>query len=433
MAGHRQMAPRRVCITGIGVVSPLGLCAESNWKSLISGRKVASEIQQFDASTWPVRIACEVQDFKLDQSACFDEQRPLLNRPVEFGMQAAHEAMLMSGLAGKIEPERFGIFIGAGIGAVSPHTLIKMLQGLDDGSELNISKLIEGHRAQDERIVLRNHPGMLAACLSSRWQALGPVSTIHTACASSGQSIGQAYRQIQYGRADAVLAGGADSLAGELLLAGFCLLGALSKRNDDPQTASRPFDKDRDGFVAGEGAGMMVLEEREHALARGARILGEIVGYGETSSAYRITDLPPDGRGVVDSMQLALSEACCHPEEIGYINAHGTSTEINDRVEAEAIRKVFYSVGATPCISSSKSTTGHLISAAGAVELIFSLQALQQQIIPPNVNLFDSDCGDDLLFAGQTAQTIPFRFALSNSVGFGGSNASILIGTGDRP
>jgi 3-oxoacyl-(acyl-carrier-protein) synthase len=431
---------RRVCITGIGMVSPLGNDRESTWRRVLAGDSGAGAITQFHAKTWPTTFACEVSNFNLSRDAIPAEHRLYLNRPSEFGVEAALEAMCDSGLisagaltgaaTGSLEefysPERFGVSIGASIGAISPHALAKMLVGMEVKEGLpQLSSTIE--RAEGTNIVLKNHPGTLAALLSARWHAYGPVTTIHTACASSGQSLGQAYLQIQRGEADVMLAGGADSLAGELLLAGFCLLGALSRRNEDPLAASRPFDRERDGFVASEGAAMLVLEEYSRAVARGARIYAEFAGYGETESAYRITDLPENGRGIVEAMSLAVKDAGLALEDINYINAHGTSTELNDRVEALAVRRLFGARGVKPMVSSTKSETGHLISAAGAMEAAFSTLSVYEGKVPPTRNLYNTDCGDDIDFIANTMREKPIYAALSNSVGFGGSNSVIAI------
>ncbi len=434
---------RRVVITGIGAVSPQGNDRESTWAGVCAGRSGAGPITQFEASTWPVKFACEVRDFKLQADAYLPQHQKYLNRPSEFGLAAAHEAMMDSGLletqpaadghaetALSCDPELFGISIGAGIGAVSPKELASMLRSLAaDGSYAELGRVVQDQT--ESRIFLRNHPGTLAYLLSARWNAQGPVTTVHTACASSGQSIGQAMLQIQRGEADVILAGGADSLAGELLLAGFCLLGALSRRNDDPKKASRPFDRDRDGFVASEGAAMLVLENRDRAIARGAKIYAEIAGFGETESAFRITDLPPDGRGTVEAMQQAIEMAGLTPEDVGYINAHGTSTEVNDRVECHAVQRVFGEQRMDLCVSSTKSTTGHLISAAGALELMFCVLALRDQKVPPTMNLdhpipgcaFDFVAHREKVFTNEK----PLRAALSNSIGFGGSNSAVLV------
>jgi beta-ketoacyl-acyl-carrier-protein synthase II len=417
---------RRVVVTGVGTVSPLGNDRESTWRRVLAGDSGARLITQFNAATWPTRFACEVQNFTLDPAALPAEHRPYLNRPSEFGVQAAFEAMNDSGVAGSVSPERFGISIGAGIGAISPHQLASMLAGINVEAGLpSLSAKVENQGGKF--LVLKNHPGTLAALLAPRWGAQGPLTTIHTACASSGQSLGQAFLQIRRGDADVILAGGADSLAGELLLAGFCLLGALSTRNDDPSSASRPFDKDRDGFVASEGAAMLILEERERALKRGAKIYAEFCGYGETESAYRITDLPEDGRGIVEAMELAVKDAGFAYGDVNYINAHGTSTQLNDRVEALAVRRVFGSKGARPMVSSTKSEVGHLISAAGAMEAAFTVLAIRDNMVPPTRNLHHSDCGEGVDLVAHKARETKVDAALSNSIGFGGTNSVVAF------
>lgn len=417
---------RRVVVTGLGVVSPLGNHARSTWSSVLAGESGAGPITQFKASTWPTTFACEVKNFEFDESAVLSEHRSYLNRPTEFGMHAALEAMNDSGLASQIHPERLGVCMGAGIGAVDPQKLAKLLVGMElkDGMP-DLAKRVQQMRGS--QVVLQNHPGTLTALLAARWQALGPASTIHTACASSGQSVGQAFLQIRRGDADAMIAGGADSLAGELLLAGFCLIGALSKRNDDPMAASRPFDKQRDGFVASEGAGVLILEEYEHAKARGAKIYAELAGYGETESAYRITDLPENGRGIVEAMHDAVRDADMAHEDVGYVNAHGTSTELNDRIEALALRRVFGSRGHHPMVSSTKSETGHLISAAGGLEAVFCALAVNSGHAPPTRNLEHTDCGDDIDFIKNEYRQGNIKAAMSNSIGFGGSNCSLIF------
>ncbi len=425
------MAERKVVITGIGLVSPLGNSREETWRRVLAAESGARYITQFRAETWPTTFACEVSGFQMSPETINPQVRKYLNRPSEFGVEAAFEAMKDSGIEGSIVPERFGVSIGAGIGAISPHGLAKMLAGMDVAEGLpDLSSTVE--KSGDTFIVLKNHPGTLAALLSARWQAFGPTTTIHTACASSGQSLGQAYLQIKRGEADVMLAGGADSLAGELLLAGFCLLGALSTRNADPAGASRPFDKDRDGFVASEGAAMLILEEKERALARGAKIYAEFAGYGETESAYRITDLPEDGRGVVEAMELAVKDANLGHSDIHYVNAHGTSTQLNDRVEALAVRRVFGAKGYKPMVSSTKSEVGHLISAAGAMEAAFIALAIRDGKIPPTRNLHNTDCGDGIDLIARDMRTKEIFAAMSNSVGFGGSNSVVVFKRHER-
>lgn len=407
---------RRVVITGIGIVSPLGKSREETWRRVLAGEGAAQAISRFDARTWPVKFMCEVQDFHMRPEATDATWSAFLNRPSSFGMEAALEAIQDSKIEGRYDPDRMGVSVGASIGGIAPMTLGRMI---GDGDS--------GETSDEGQALLRNHPGTLAALLAARWNARGPTSTIHTACASSGQSLGQAFLQIRRGEADVMIAGGADSLAGEFLLAGFCLLGALSRRNENPGAASRPFDKDRDGFVAGEGAAMLVLEELSHAKARGAPIYAEFAGYGETEAAYRITDMPEDGRGIVEAMEYAVQDGGLQLSDVHYINAHGTSTQLNDRVEAHAVRKVFGARGHHPMVSSTKSEIGHLISAAGAMEAAFSALAVARDLVPPTRNLFHSDCGDGVDLVARTMRQQPVFAALSNSIGFGGSNSVVMV------
>jgi len=417
---------RRVVITGIGAVTPLGNDRETTWRRVLAGESGAAPVMQFDATTWSTTFACEVRNYKRPKDAVLPDHATLLNKPSDFGTAACYEAMLDSGVHGAVDPARFGISFGCGIGAVSPKQLARMLRGIERVPGLgDLSRRVEA--SGETNVTIQNHPGTLAFLMSARWNAVGPVSTIHTACASSGQSVGLAFLQIQRGEADVMLAGGADSIAGELLMAGFCLLGALSRRNHDPEGASRPFDKDRDGFVASEGAAMLVLEEREHALARGAHIYGEVAGYGETESAYRITDLPPDGRGTVQAMQQAIADAGLVPSDIGYVNAHGTSTELNDRIESLAIRRVFGDHCRNLLVSSTKSEVGHLISAAGALEFVFCALAIRDGLIPPTRNLESTNCDSGLDYVPRVKRERQVKAALSNSIGFGGSNSSLIV------
>ncbi len=418
---------RRVCITGIGIVSPLGFSREETWRRVVAGESAAGPVSAFDARSWKTSFACEVSGYALPPGAVKPQHQHLLNRGTVFGMGAALEAMNDSGVEGWFKPERFGVSVGVGIGAVEPKQLARMFGGIDVRlGEKDLARHLQ--EKADRFLILRNHTATFAHLLSYRWQALGPSTTVNTACASSGQSIGQALLQIQRGEADVMLAGGADSLAGELYLAAFCLIGATSTRNDDPQGASRPFDRKRDGFVASEGAAMVVLEERERALKRGARIYGELLSYGDTGNAYRVTDLPEDGRGIILAMEHAVENAGLDYKHIDYINAHGTSTPLNDRIEAMAIEKVFTSRGVRPLVSSTKSETGHLISAAGALELSFCALSIRDQIVPPTRNLEDTDCSKAVRFVAKHAVKHPVRAAMSNLLGFGGANATLVVG-----
>lgn len=408
------MKKKRVVITGIGIVSSLGHNRETTWDRVCAGESGADYIQQFDARSWPTKIACEVKDFSFDKDCVDRASYSFVNRPISFGVQAAKEAVNDSRILEFVDPSRLGISIGAGVGPVTPKFVKKVID------RKSLAEL--GNDAKQ----VRNHPGILVGLLSEKWKALGPMTTIHSACASSGQSLGQAFLQIQRGEADAIIAGGSDSLSAELLLAGFCTLGTLSTQNEDPKSASKPFDRNRDGFVAGEGAAMLILEEYEFAKKRGAKIYAEFCGYGETESAYRVTDLPENGRGIVEAMHLALEQSDFPIEKVDYVNAHGTSTELNDRVEALAIRRVFGARGVHPLVSSTKSEIGHLISAAGAMEAAFCALAIKTGRVPPNRNLQETDCGHDISFV-EEERSLPIRAAISNSIGFGGSNTCIAL------
>jgi len=416
------LSARRVCITGIGLVSPLGIGRETTWDALLRGENGAGSVKAFDARGWPTNFSCEVKDFKLNDSIPLGENRKYLNRATEFGAQAAFEAVSDSQILTNVDPSAMGITLGVGVGAVQPEELATLIN-----SDQIYRQLSKSDRGSETMHILQNHPGTFATVLASMWNLYGPISTIQTACASSGQALGLAYKQIKRGELTACLSGGADSLAGELLFSGFCLIGALSRRNDQPKAASRPFDSERDGFVAGEGAAVLVLEELEHAKQRGAFIYGEIVGYGETESAYRITDLPPDGRGIVEAMENAISESELELSDFGYVNAHGTSTEVNDRVEALALGRVFSQKGVSPVVNSTKAQTGHLISAAGAIEASFCALALRDKIIPPTINLEHADGCEHLNLGDSVKTTLQGSAVMSNSVGFGGSNSSLVM------
>lgn len=422
---------RRVVVTGVGAISPLGNTIADTWNGIISGYSGAGHIEQFDASSWPVRIACEVKKFELDSQAYKNCDRGLMNRPCEFGMAAAYEAIEDSGFLSSHSSQRFGVSVGAGIGTIRPGEILRILERYDiqPGFE-GVSEYLEKSASQEQGLGLKNHPGMLAAHLAKRWGAQNRIQTHNTACAASSQSIGEALLAIRRGEADVMLAGGADSLAGELLLAGFCLLGVLSQNRGDPKEASRPFDKSRDGFVASEGAAFLVLEEFEKARSRGAKIYCELKGYGHSENAYRITDLPDDARGAKYSMESSMRDAGIGLDEIDYINAHGTSTEQNDRVEALAISDVFYQRGHAPRVSSSKSQIGHLVAASGAIEAAISVKSAEKQMLVPNINLSEQTVNDEIQFV-RTSQRADIRNIISNSFGFGGTNSSLIFGRVD--
>lgn len=412
---------RRVAITGVGAVTPAGNTMNETWNGIIEGKKTVGPVEIFDAEKFPCNFAYQVRDFKLDTHGLTDkgpmrDQAKFLNRAGEFGWNAALEAANQANILkqGQTNPLKTAVCLGVGVGSptLSWHKNIYM-NGKFEGDSNTLY-----HR--------KDFPNTLSTLVAGLIDAKGATTTIHTACASSGQALGEAYEMIASGDYDVVLTGGADSMVNPFQMAGFCLLGALSSRTSDPQSASRPFDVDRDGFVLGEGACMFVFEEYEHAKARGAKIIGEICGYGVTESAYRITDLHPEGRGVIESMQMALKDAGIAPDEVGYINAHGTSTLLNDKVESLAISKVFPKESCHVKVSSTKSTTGHLISAAGALEFAVAMMSLQYQVYPPSINIKNQDPGCDITLTPGAPTPMRSSFALSNSVGFGGSNTSLI-------
>jgi 3-oxoacyl-[acyl-carrier-protein] synthase II len=410
---EKSIGKRRVVVTGMGAVTPLGLTLDATWNGIIEGVVVGGLLTSFDGAEFPTRIGYEVKDFKFDPGLVLPRERGYLSRAGEFGATAAAAALTDAGIGGYCDGERTAVCLG--VGMCSPDNA-----WYDD---VFVPKRFN-------EVVMREHvrffPDQLSSIVGRMANARAGITTIHTACASSGQSLGEAYEQIAYGDADVVLTGGADAMVQPYYLAGFSLLGALSKRNDDPKTASRPFDKGRDGFVLGEGACMLVFEEYERAKARGAKIYAEVCGYGITESAYRITDLHPEGQGPIEAMQMAVADAGVDPRDVGYVNAHGTSTLLNDRIEGMSIARVF----GTQCtkVSSTKSMTGHMISAAGAIEFAVCVKALEKQVLPPSVNVFERDPECEVTLTGPRPEGAKLKYALSNSVGFGGSNTALIAG-----
>jgi 3-oxoacyl-[acyl-carrier-protein] synthase II len=403
---------RRVVVTGMGVVTPVGSTVATMWDALVAGRSGVDTIRRIDASTFPTTIGAEVRDFDEARGPADAEVRAILDRKNTFGWAAAADALAESGLLHH-RPGRIGISIGTE--SRRPEFLAQLAADAHD----------EGPYAH-----LRYSPFVIAGALAQHYDLTGPQFTVSTACTSGTQALGVAYQAIQWDRADAMLAGGCDSLIDPLMLTGFSLLGALSKRNDDPAHASRPFDLHRDGFVLGEGAGMLVLEELEHARARGAHIHGEVLGYASTSNAYRLTDSPPDGQGAYLAMTGAIADAGLQPADIQYINAHGTSTHQNDRSETVAIKRCFGPLAPRVPISSTKSMMGHLVNGGGAVELIVCLLTIQHGILTPTINYEVPDPECDLDYVPNTARRATVDRALSNSFGFGGINATVVVGRG---
>ena len=419
---------RRVAITGIGLVTPIGNDVGTTWAALDSVKNGAAPITLFDASGFPTRIAAEVKDFDERVITAPRKALKLANRSHRFALAAAEEAMRDAG----IEPTdadgaRWGCAVGTGMMGVDFADLAAVQRHSAPDGEIDPRKLLSDDSAADPRAFCRSQSTAGLALLTRRFGIRGYATSVHTACASGGQAIGTALKLIRRGAVDRALAGGFDSMISPVGLAGFCLLSAVSTDNDTPERASRPFDATRNGFVLGEGAGFLVLEEWDAARARGARIYAELAGDGNSLSSYRITDSPPDGDGPIQSMRAALADARATPADVDYINAHGTSTGMNDRSETAAIHAVFGEDAKRVCVSSTKSSMGHLIAAAGAVEVAICALAIDRREMPVNANyrMKDPDCDLNLVLEKPRRQ--PVRMTLSNSFGFGGSNSCIAL------
>lgn len=406
---------RRVVITGIGVVSPLGCGNTKNWDALVNGRSGIAPITRFDASDMPVRIAGEVKDFNPED---FIDKKEIkkMDLFIQYSLAAAQFAMEDSGLAVTEEnAERVGVLVGAGLGGLP--TIERYHNAFLEGGYKKISPFFI------PMLIINLAPGHI----SIRYGAKGPNISSVSACATATHSIGDAYHIIKRGDADAMIAGGTESTVTPLGIGGFAVMKALSDRNDKPQAASRPFEKNRNGFVMGEGAGIVILEEYEAARKRGAKIYAEIVGYGLTGDAYHLTAPAPGGEGAARCMKMSLDNAGVNPEKVGYINAHGTSTPMNDLYETMAIKSVFGNHAAQVKISSTKSMTGHLLGAAGGIEAVFSCMAMEKGVIPPTINYDEPDPECDLDYTPNTACEARIEYAMSNNFGFGGTNASLLF------
>lgn len=420
---------RRVVVTGIGCVTPLGNTVDETWKSLLDCRSGIGPITHFDAANFPTRFAAEVRNFDLANYCADPERFAFSGRNVHFAIGAARQSMQDSGLLeSKINPARLGIYLGAGEGQQDFGLFMSMIAQAHHDGELNLEEFTRsGLEMLNPQAELEQEPNMPSGHLASLFNAQGPNLNCLTACAASSQAIGEATEIIRRGDADAMLSGGAHSMIHPFGVTGFNLLTALSTRNEDPQGASRPFDRNRDGFVLGEGAGMVVLEELEHARERGAHIYGEISGYGSSADAYRITDIHPEGRGAISCIRMALQDAERNPEDINYVNAHGTSTSVNDRVETRAIREAFGDNAKNTPVSSIKSMLGHLIAAAGSVEAIACLLAIRDNVLPPTINYETPDPDCDLDYVPNAPRETPVKHTMSNSFGFGGQNITLVI------
>lgn len=407
------MDNRRVVVTGVGAISPLGLDVEQTWHALIAGRSGVRTITAFDPQGSAVRIAAEVPGF--DAADFFGRRRARhLDRVVQLALVATKEAIEDSKLDVAMAPERTGVVYASGIGGI---------RTLEDGIRVLINR---GAEWVNPYVVPMMIPNMAAGEIAMEWQLLGYNCCTVTACSASAHAIGTAFDAIRLGRADAMVCGGSEAAVTPVGIAGFAAMKALSTRNDEPERASRPFDALRDGFVLGEAAATLVIEEREFALRRGAPVLAELVGYGATADAYHITQPHPTGDGAVRAMHAAIADAGLSAGDIDYVNAHGTSTPPNDKVETLALKRVFG--GGVPLVSSTKSMTGHTLGAAGALESVFSILALQNSVVPPTINLENPDPDCDLDYVANRARPAQLRYAMTNSLGFGGHNASLVFG-----
>jgi 3-oxoacyl-[acyl-carrier-protein] synthase II len=420
---------RQVAITGLGLVTPLGNDAASTWNALLAGHSGVGAITTFDARGFPVRIAAEVKGFDAPRAIADRKLLKFANRHHRFALVAAEEAMRDAG----IRPDqrtapRWGCVAGSGMMGVDFADFAALHRAFAAAGQLDVRRLgIEGSRHADPMAFCRSQVNAGLSLLVARFGIRGYASSVHTACASGGQAVGLAMKLIRRGTADYVLAGGFDSMINPIGLAGFCLLGALSADNETPARASRPFDATRNGFVLGEGAGFLVLEEWEAARRRGARLYAELAGDGNSLSSYRITDSHPSGDGPIQAMRRALADAGVLPEQVDYLNAHGTSTPMNDRSECAAVGAVFGAHARRVAVSSTKSLMGHLIAGAGAVEAALCALAIYHGTLPVNANLSERDPECDLQFVCNQPRRGRVGVAVSNSFGFGGSNSCLVL------
>lgn len=426
---------RRVAICGMGVVSPVGNGLEQYWHGLTHGRSGVGRISRYDASGMPVQIAAEVHNFALsdytDAPAALCAGRSgavTLDLRTQYALAAAEMCVRDAGLEDSPEWADASVYFGTGEGDNDLALLSRMMTPCSAAAGCDIAQLLAEGDAP--LFALRDQlmePTVPASVLAARYGITGEVTTCLTACAASAQAVGEAMRRIQHGDCDLVLTGGAHAMTAPLDVLGFAMLSALSSRNDAPSRASRPFDRHRDGFVLGEGAAALVLEEWEHARRRGARIYGELVGYATANDAYRVTDIHPESRGATAAILKALEDASVSPDEVGYVNAHGTSTIENDRAETRALHQAFGDAARTTPVSSTKSMTGHAIAAAGALEVVAVALALCDQVLPPTINQESGDSECDLDYVPNHARAHGFRYALSNSFAFGGQNVALVI------
>ncbi len=406
---------RRVVVTGLGLLTPVGIGVEATWKNIVEGVSGVGPVTKFDTEGYACRIAAEVKGF---DPAQFMPAKLVkrLDPFVQFAIAASKMAWEDSGLADSgVDPNRVGVITGCGLGGLSTIEIYR---------DVLVKR---GPRRVSPFFIPMAIPNMGSGQISILFNAKGPNTVICTACAAGTHAVGEAFKAIQRGAADVMFSGGCESVITELALAGFSSLKALSTRNDEPERASRPFDKDRDGFIIGEGAGMLILESLEHARSRGARIYAEIVGYGLTGDAFHMTAPPDDGEGGARCMKMALEDAGLNPEDVDYINAHGTSTPLNDYCETRAIKSVFGDHAYKIPVSSTKSMTGHLLGGAGGIESVFSVKSIVDGVVPPTINYENPDPDCDLDYCPNEARQMDLDVVMSNSFGFGGTNAVVIF------
>jgi len=410
------LSKRRVVVTGLGIVSPVGNEITAAWDSIVGGRSGIGPVTRFEVSTFPTHFGGEIRNLDLEPFMSAKDARRM-DAFMQYGVVAGMQAMRDSGLVvTENNSDRIGVLMGSGMGGL-------------ESIEITYDKYLETHSPKKVSpfFIPASIINLVSGHLSIAFNLTGPNLAIATACTTSTHAIGMALRLIQFGDADAMLAGGSEMATCPTGMSGFAQAKALSQRNDDPQAASRPWDKDRDGFVMGDGAGAMMLEEYEQAKARGAKIYAEIIGFGMSGDAFHVTAPPEDGEGARKAMANALNDAKINPDQVQYVNAHATSTELGDRAETTAIRRAFGAAASQLAVSSTKSMTGHLLGAAGAVEAIFSVLALRDQIAPPTINLDQPGEGCDLDYVPKDARRMQIDTALSNSFGFGGTNGSLIF------
>ncbi|MDQ5822893.1 MAG: beta-ketoacyl-[acyl-carrier-protein] synthase family protein [Chloroflexota bacterium] len=424
-ASNGRREGRRVVVTGMGALTSLGSEVDTMWEAMLAGRSGVGQIKQFDSEKFPVRIGSEV-DLESIELPHVEEIRSLLSRSAQFGVWATERAWEAAGLRDdEIDPWRAGVCVGASSFPVL-HGDLATPDFLLEGEHYNVQHYIELCQEHPELLIQRDM-GLISSLLALHHPLRGVNMTVQTACASATQAIGEAYHMVRRGQADFMISGGTDSMLSAVCVTGFTLLGVASFWQGPPEQACRPFDRKRDGLVMGEGAGIVVVEELEHALARGATIHGEIVGYGSSCDGYRFTDLHPEGLGPINCMRAALADAGLPVEAVDYINAHGTATPLNDRIETLAIKQVFGEHAYRMPISSSKSMIGHLLCAAGAIGFIASIMAINSGMVPPTINLENPDYDCDLDYVPNQARPAHVEIALSNAFGFGGQNGSVIV------